>query len=79
MILPSKHEHPDLTVVAVSAVLLKALRKGHLERYERLKERVVQYNASAEPLLLPALLFLYALGLVEYHSKTDSVVYTGKP
>lgn len=77
MILPSKHDHPDLTVLAASAVLLRKLKLVTVEKHDQLRELLLEYNEQADPLFLPALMLLHGLGLVDYHVKTDSFVYTG--
>lgn len=78
MILPSKHDHPDLTVLAASAVLLRKLKLVTVEKHDQLRGLLRKYNDQADPLFVPALMLLHGLDLVEYHVKTDSFVYTGK-
>lgn len=78
MILPSKHDHPDLTVVAASTVILRTLKRLTIEKHDRLRGVLQKYNDQADPLFLPALMLLHGLGLVEYHIKTDSFVYVGR-
>jgi hypothetical protein len=78
MLIPTKHDHPDLTVLAISAVVLRIVKRVKTERYEILRAKVTESNPYADPLFMPALLTLRALGLVEYHPKTDSLAYVGK-
>lgn len=77
MLRPTKHSHPDRTVINVAMLLLKLLRKRRLERYGDLQIFVKKTVAGGDALLLPALSFLFILGLVEYRPKTDSVEYVG--
>lgn len=77
MLRPTKHSHPDRTVVAASLVLLKRLRKRRLDRFGDLRTFLKKVVAGGEFLFMPALNLLFLLGLVEYRPKTDSVEYVG--
>lgn len=77
MLRPTKHSHPDRTVINVAMLLLKHLRKRRLERYGDLQVLAKKSVAGGEVLLLPALSFLYILGLIEYRPKTDVIEYAG--
>jgi len=77
MLRPTKHSHPDRTVVNVSLLLLTRLRKRRLEGYGALRAHVKKAVAGGDVLFLPALNFLFLLGLIEYRPKTDAVEYVG--
>lgn len=77
MLRPSKHSHPDRTVVSASLVLLARLKTKRLEGYSELKEYLRKRVVGGEVLFLPALNFLYILGLIEYRPKTDGLEYIG--
>ncbi len=77
MLRPTKHSHPDRTVVNVALLLLKHLRKRRLDRYSALRGYAKKAVAGGDVLFLPALNFLFLLGLIEYRSKTDSIEYVG--
>lgn len=77
MLRPTKHSHPDRTVINVSLLLLKHLRMRRLEDYDRLRKYSRRAVAGGDVLFLPALNFLYLLGLIDYHPKTDAVEYVG--
>ena len=77
MLRPTKHSHPDRTVINIAMLLLKHLRKRRLERYSDLQMFSKKAVAGGEVLLLPALGFLFLLGLVEYRPKTDAIEYVG--
>jgi hypothetical protein len=74
---PSKHAHPDRTVVNVASLLLARLRGQRLSDYSKLLSYVRQAVIGGDVLFLPALNFLFLLGLIEYHPKTDSIEYVG--
>lgn len=78
MLRPSKHAHPDRTVVNVALLLLARLRSQRLCDYDALLAYVRKAVIGGEVLFLPSLNFLYLLGLVEYHPKTDAVEYVGQ-
>ena len=77
MLRPTKHSHPDRTVINIAMLLLKHLRKRRLERYSDLQMFSKKAVAGGEVLLLPALSFLFLLGLIEYRPKTDAIEYMG--
>lgn len=79
MLRPTKHSHPDRTVVNVALLLLSRLRKRRLEGYAALRMHVKKAVAGGDVLFLPALNFLFLLGLIEYRPKTDAVEYVGPP
>jgi hypothetical protein len=77
MLRPTKHSHPDRTVVGVALVLLGRLKSRRLDEYDVLRKYVRKTIAGGDVLFLPALNFLFLLGLVEYRPKTDSIEYRG--
>lgn len=77
MIRPSKHSHPDQTVIFVSLSLLEILRTRRLESYEKLRAKTKRLVTGGDVLFLPALNLLYLLGLIDYQQKTDSIEYLG--
>ncbi len=77
MLRPTKHSHPDRTVINLSLLLLTRLRKCRLESYDDLRSHAKKIVVGGDVLLLPALSFLYLLGLIDYRPKTDAVEYVG--
>lgn len=77
MLRPTKHSHPDRTVINVSLLLLTRLKARRLESYGQLLTHAKRSVLGGDALFLPALSFLYLLGLIDYHPKTDSVEYIG--
>lgn len=77
MLRPTKHSHPDRTVINVSLLLLARLKTRRLEDYDSLRQYAKKAVAGGDVLFLPALNFLYLLGLIEYRPKTDAVEYVG--
>ena len=77
MLRPTKHSHPDRTVVNVALVLLAHLRKRRLDGYSALRVYAKKAITGGDVLFLPALNFLFLLGLIEYHPKTDAIEYVG--
>ena len=77
MLRPSKHSHPDRTVVNVALILLTRLRKRRLEGYSALRGHAKKVVAGGDVRFLPALNFLFLLGLIEYRPKTDAIEYVG--
>jgi ABC-3C biological conflict system middle component len=77
MLRPTKHSHPDRTVINVSLILLARLKKRRLDDYSSLREVAKKTVPGGDVLFLPALSFLFLLGLVEYRPKTDAIEYVG--
>lgn len=75
LLLPTKHSHPDKTIIAIATIILQRLKKVRLEQYDDLLDHLQNKNKNGEYLFLSAINFLYLLGLVEYHKKTDSFEY----
>lgn len=75
IIRPNKHSHPDKTVVYASFLILKELKKKRLVSYSKLLNLVKSKITSGEYLFVPALNFLFLLGLVEYQPKTDMLEF----
>lgn len=77
MLRPTKHSHPDRTVISVSALLLARLKTRRVDEYDVLRKFAKRSVIGGDVLFLPALNFLYLMGLIEYLPKTDSVEYVG--
>jgi len=77
MLRPSKHAHPDRTVIYVAMLLISKLKKQRLEEFNNLRAMVKRHVKGGNALFLPALNFLFLLGLIEYHPKTDAFEYLG--
>lgn len=75
MIRPSKHAHPDLTVMSVAFVILERLKKKRTETYADLVNLVEKRTKNAKTLFLPALNLLFMLGLIRYLPKADRFEY----
>jgi hypothetical protein len=77
MLRPTKHSHPDRTVINVSVLLMGRLKKRRLDEYSNLRKFAKASVNGGDVLFLPALNFLYLMGLIDYRPKTDSVEYLG--
>ncbi len=77
MLRPTKHSHPDHTVINVSLLLLARLKARRVDEYDVLRKFAKKSVVGGDVLFLPALNFLYLMGLIEYHPKTDAVEYVG--
>ncbi len=76
-LLPTKHSHPDKTTLALAVIIIKRLKKVRIEQYDNLLEFLQKKNSSAKSLFLSSMNFLYLMGLINYHKKTDSFEYVG--
>ena len=75
MLRPTKHSHPDRTVINVSLVILSRLKGMRIENYSDLLVFTKKSVHGGDVLFLPALNFLFLLGLIEYRPKTDAIEY----
>lgn len=77
MLRPTKHSHPDRTVINVSLLILTRLKVRRVDEYDVLRKYAKRSVAGGDVLFLPALNFLYLMGMIEYRPKTDAVEYVG--
>jgi hypothetical protein len=77
MLRPTKHSHPDRTTVNASLVMLARVKKQRLVNFSSLRDYVKSHIRGGDALFLPALNFLFLLGLISYHRKTDAIEYIG--
>lgn len=76
MLTPRKHLNLDVSVLRISALMLKELRRRGVVEFEPLRRLVVRrVGADGDLSFLPALSFLFLLGKVEYHVKNDTIEY----
>ena len=75
-LLPTKHSHPDRTTLALATVILKRLKKIRIEQYDDLLDFLQKKDNEIKTLFLSAINFLYIVGVLTYHKKTDSFEYT---
>lgn len=77
MLRPTKHSHPDRTVINVALLLLVRLKKQRVDDYSALRNYSKKSVIGGDVLFLPALNFLFLMGLIDYRPKTDAVEYLG--
>ena len=77
MLRPSKYSHPDRTVINVALLMLTRLRTKRICEYDMLLHFARKSVVGGDVLFLPSLDFLFLMGLVEYHPKTDAFEYVG--
>lgn len=75
MLRPNKHMNPDRSVLSLAAVLLAHLRTHRAESYSGLLEVARGAFAGADSIFVPTISFLFLLGSVTYHRKSDSFEY----
>lgn len=77
MLRPTKHSHPDRTVVNVALLLMVRLKDRRVDEYSKLRKYAKKSVNGGDVLFLPALNFLYLMSLIDYRPKTDAVEYVG--
>lgn len=78
MLRPSKHAHPDQTVLAAATVILRELRRNRAVEFDGLKQILDKQTTGSDYLFTPAVNLLFLLGLVEYRPTSDLFEYTGQ-
>lgn len=77
MLRPTKHTDLDHSLVAVAALVLKRLQLKKVEDFSILRGLVRKNSFQDDVLIVPALCFLFSLGLIEYRPKADIFEYRG--
>ena len=77
MLHPSKHSHPDRTIINVSMIILARLKSRRVEAFDTLRQLVKKRISGGDVLFLPSVNLLFVLGLVDYRPKTDAFEYVG--
>lgn len=77
MLRPTKHSHPDRTVINVALLVLMRLKNRRIDEYAALRKYAKKAVIGGDVLFLPSLNFLFLMGLIEYHPKTDAIEYVG--
>lgn len=78
MLTPKKHMNLNISLIRVSALILKESSKHRIIEFETMRRTLVKrYGSDAELTFIPALSFLYTLGKIEYHIKNDTLEYIG--
>jgi hypothetical protein len=78
MLRPSKHSHPDQTVLAAATVILRELRRNRAVEFDALKQTLDKRTTGSDYLFTPAVSLLFLMGLVEYRPTSDLFEYTGQ-
>ncbi len=76
MITPNKHLDLDRSALRVSAEILRELKKRRTMHHDDVVNLVKRRTGDAADIVVgPAINFLYLVGRMEYHVKTDSFEY----
>jgi hypothetical protein len=75
MLTPNKHMNLDLSVLRISAILLRVILKNNLIKYQDLLNKVVnEAGEDSKVVFIQALNFLYIINKINYDLKLDSFV-----
>lgn len=77
MLRPTKHSHPDRTVISAAILILGRIKTRRCESYDVLRKYFNDSIKGIDALFLPALNLLFMLGLIDYLPKTDAFEFTG--
>lgn len=74
MLTPNKHTKVEYSVIYISGIILRYLKKESVVKYDDLKE-ILSSNIGmkAKSRLNTSLLFLYSIGKIEYLKDLDAI------
>jgi len=73
MLEPTKHMNIDLSVLNIASNILNELNRSRIASYNILENKLIEKLGADVKFNFPnALSFLYLLGKIEYHLKTDT-------
>jgi hypothetical protein len=76
MITPKKHMNLDVSVLRVSSLMLKEIRRRRVIEFHKLRQKMLKsVGSDADLVFIPALSLLFLLGRMEYHDKNDTFEY----
>jgi len=76
MLKPTKYSNLNVTLLAITCELLKLFKKNQAVTYTDLLNKILQEKGvEAKRIFLPALSFLFLIGKVEYHQKSDVIKF----
>lgn len=79
MIKPTKHMNLDISVIRVTALILKELKKTRIISYEKLKRKLILLTCEdVEFTMSNAISLAFLLGRIRYHDKSDTFEYIKK-
>jgi hypothetical protein len=78
MLRPTKHSHPDKTVVSCATLILSRVKANRICEYSDLVKFIEKKKIGSRSLFMPALNLLFLLGLVVYHQKNDSIEFADR-
>lgn len=74
MLKPTKYTDVNISLIAISSEILKHFRSTDAIPYQDLLNKIIgKKGIEAKNVFLPALSFLFLLGKVEYHNKSDLI------
>lgn len=76
MLKPTKYTNIDVSLIAISCELLKLFNENRIITYPELLSKIISKKGiESKNIFLPALSFLFILGKIEYHQKSDVIEY----
>ncbi len=73
MLKPHKHLNPELSVLRIGGLIIKALKANGVLKYDELLVHLAEMaGPKAKDVFLPSLSFLFLLGKLTYHQGIDS-------
>lgn len=76
MLIPTKHMDLDNSLIRISALIIKIIKRAKIIKCNELLDKLI--NSEGENVrysFLPALNFIFLFGLIEYYPKTDSLAF----
>lgn len=78
MLKPTKYLNLELSVIRVSAEILKTLKTNQVMKYDEVLSYLCEaISDDVRHVFLPSINFLFLLGKLNYHVASDSLEYIG--
>ena len=72
MLKPTKYTNINLSVIGLSAEMIKLLKNDNIQKYDQILSKIIYKNGKqAKENFLQALSFLYLMGKIKYYPKDD--------
>jgi hypothetical protein len=75
MLKPEKYMDPNISVISISAEIIRVLKKEQIVGYGDLIETIVKLKGERAKInFLPSINFLFLLDKIEYHVRADKIM-----
>jgi hypothetical protein len=75
MLKPEKYMDPNISVISLSAEIIKMLKRDGIVKYGDLVDAIIKLKGEKAKInFLPSVNFLFLLNKIEYFKETDKII-----